>query len=470
MKQRIFFLIILLIPHFFKAYSQSSVDKNFDLRGSLLLDDRINITNGKLNWQEYRISLLPVYKINEKSKLFSDIWIRKLTPSSPFNHTTESVQIREAYIDLYGFLLKNLDLRIGRQRIAWGTADRLNPSDNINPWELEDFWDFGRHTPSNSIQAKYYWKKFTIIGVFTPKFTPSILPDQSWTKAFTPGLPEMWELPLPDGKLTKIILEPHSLTQTNQYPKETLATSTYALKVATTFGKYSVSAGFVHQYSPLPLLTNLAINGVLETLSTDFDIPNKVTATVNATQSYALRDIISLDFSGSIKDIGVWGETALFVPYQSEKLSYLITVKTPLGTLSPKVPDKIISSSTPFLKYTLGFDYTFTKNIYLNFQYVHGFFHEGSKDNLTDWIVLNSEWKSENDRLKVALLNAAYQVTDWKNIGNSSTLFWMPEITYKPIDNVEIKAGIHHIWAGIQSPFFSSRNNSDAYFKMKYSF
>ena len=38
--------------------------------------------------------------------------------------------IREAYLDLsHG----PLDLRIGKQIIAWGRADRINPTDNLTP-------------------------------------------------------------------------------------------------------------------------------------------------------------------------------------------------------------------------------------------------------------------------------------------------------------------------------------------------
>jgi len=66
----------------------------------------------------------------------------------PFETPANRLQLREAYLDLNGLLHSSIDIRIGRQRIAWGSADRLNPSDNLNPQEFEDFWDFGRHTPS----------------------------------------------------------------------------------------------------------------------------------------------------------------------------------------------------------------------------------------------------------------------------------------------------------------------------------
>jgi len=48
-------------------------------------------------------------------------------------------------------LTSTLDIRIGRQRIAWGTADKLNPTDNLNPDDLEDIFDFGKHLDSNIV-------------------------------------------------------------------------------------------------------------------------------------------------------------------------------------------------------------------------------------------------------------------------------------------------------------------------------
>ena len=51
------------------------------------------------------------------------------------------LEIYEGYIDIYGLLLDNLDMRIGKQRIAWGTADKLNVVDNLNPDDFEDILD-----------------------------------------------------------------------------------------------------------------------------------------------------------------------------------------------------------------------------------------------------------------------------------------------------------------------------------------
>ena len=64
--------------------------------------------------------------------------------------------LREAYFEIKGFLLDNVDVKIGRQRIAWGTADELNPKDNIIPLDLSDIWDFSNHLGSDAVQLSVY--------------------------------------------------------------------------------------------------------------------------------------------------------------------------------------------------------------------------------------------------------------------------------------------------------------------------
>lgn len=463
------FILTACLTIFAKVHAQTVEDKPFELNGSLQLDDRIRLKSGGLDWQEYRMSLQPVYKVNDKARLHADIWIRKLITASPFDQPVENVQLREAYIDLYGFLSEHIDVRIGRQRIAWGTADRLNPSDNINPWELEDFWDFGRHTPTNSLLAKYYWNGFTLTAVFTPRFSPSLLPDQSWKAAFMPEVPDRWQIPLPDGTMTDIWLQPLSVSRMENLPERKLKASTYAVKIARDIRNYTVSFGWLRQYAPIPVLTRLSVQGKITSLPTSPDMPVPMNTTVDAMLSYSLRNVVNADFSGSLGSVGVWGEAALFIP-EKTILTRSISIESPMGTFNPVLPDSTIFDGNPYLKYTLGFDYTFPANIYLNVQYVHGFFHEEGRKSLTDWLAWTCEWKSADEKLKLSLLNGAFQVADFNNIKEGCTLFWLPELSYKPVDNVELKAGAHCIFAGKDAPFYPIRKNGDAYLKVKYSF
>lgn len=452
-------------------YAQQTSDETppaLNFNGSLLLDDRIKLNDGELSWQEYRMELRPSYRIGKKARFYADIWVRKLLTSYLFEQPAENVRIREAYVDLYGFLTDNLDIRVGRQRIAWGTADKLNPTDNINPWELEDFWDFGRHTPTNSLQAKYYWNDFTFTAVFTPQFTPSILPDQSWTAAFMPLSPQEMQIPLPGGNSLHIVPSPITIAKSETLPHRKLNAATYAFKVSKNISSYTVSAGWMRQHSPMPMLTSLDIKGEISGVP-----PNSQTAEmntlINATLSYPQRNVLTADFSGAIRSIGVWGEAALFMP-QETILTTNVLIESPLGVVTPHIPDSIVLSKKPYLKYTLGFDYTFPSNIYLNMQYVHGFFHEEGNANLKDYLAWVFEWKSRNERFKIAPINGMIQINGDKNLKDTFSLFWIPEFSYKPVDNVDIIIGMHCIFADQKSPFYAVKENSDAYCKVKFSF
>ncbi|HQI70687.1 MAG TPA: hypothetical protein PLT47_08045, partial [Bacteroidales bacterium] len=145
-------------------------EPKLSINGYIQADDRLQFNGGKLNRQEYRLDVKLDYKPFDRGKLFTEVWLRAY--KYPEIYTVGDLSdkkkilnfdadVREAYFDIYGLFTKNLDVRIGRQRIAWGTADRLNPTDNLNPYDMEDIWDFGRHLGSNAIKLTYYAGTFT---------------------------------------------------------------------------------------------------------------------------------------------------------------------------------------------------------------------------------------------------------------------------------------------------------------------
>ena len=99
-------------------------------------------------------------------------------------------ELVEAYADVHGFLLPQLDLRLGRQRIVWGTAERVSVVDNVNPLNLEDPWDYGRRLASDAVKLKAYFSVLTLEAVYVPYFTPALLPaDASSAVSMPDGLP-----------------------------------------------------------------------------------------------------------------------------------------------------------------------------------------------------------------------------------------------------------------------------------------
>ena len=207
MKTRNLFLSMLLLVSF-SSITNAQEDNRLKLSGELLTDERL-LLNDKNDWawNENRLTIKLDKKITDNSKFYSEVWLRNIglpgiTKSNdlynkgivdPYN-----LEVREAYVQLFGFLTKNLDVTIGRQRIVWGTADKLNPTDNLNPLDLEDILDFGRRRGSDAINMNYYINNdFSLQGVFIPFFQPANMPVGIFANALNP------QMELPQGVVLK---------------------------------------------------------------------------------------------------------------------------------------------------------------------------------------------------------------------------------------------------------------------------
>ena len=116
-------------------------------------------------WDSTTLGMKATAPISENFSAYSEVWLRSTgfpgrlpTPEAMRENLVYPtfLDIREAYLDVYGFMWDNVDLRIGKQRIAWGKADRLNPTDNLNPYDFSDLFLMGEKTPSNALKVSAY--------------------------------------------------------------------------------------------------------------------------------------------------------------------------------------------------------------------------------------------------------------------------------------------------------------------------
>ena len=190
-------LIILIAIVIILGFSVLSAESGINLNGYFQTDNRMLIKDDHdFSWHEYRLDLQLEAYPSDNTHFFSEVWLRsignsKIQSSSDLSEidkiASSNLYFKEAYLDVYGFLCKDLDVRIGRQRITWGTADKLNPTDNLNPDDLEDMWDFGRHLSSDGLKATYYLGDYELSAVYIPKFTPAVLPGGEWATALSPS-------------------------------------------------------------------------------------------------------------------------------------------------------------------------------------------------------------------------------------------------------------------------------------------
>ncbi len=419
--------------------------------GVLLLDHRLLAKAPyDFSFKEYRLEL-KAEATTEKTKFFSTLWVRSLGFASVKSSadlfvrektTPFEAQIREAYIDLYGFLFPWLDLRVGRQRIAWGTADRVNPTDNLNPDDLEDIWDFGRHLGSDALKATCYLSNFTLTGVFIPHFTPASPPLPEWAEAFLPAL----AIPgLKIGQLKNEII----------LPANTLRSSSLAgLKITSNFRGYDFSLSYVRGRDDLPLLRDV----IVENLNGD-------TADVLARLVYPRMNILGLDMAGALAGVGLWAEAAVFFPERVVG-EYVFPVSN-LGVIRQT---NVALRNRAYSKFVLGADYTFPSGIYLNGQFAHGFLHERGASELSDYFLVNVEWRLFHDKLKLIPLAGCLAISEWRQWPDQMTLIWVPSIEYRGAANAEIVAGIRVITGPGDSSFGRLKDRDEFFLRFKYSF
>jgi hypothetical protein len=161
----------------------------------------------------------------------------------------------------------------------------------------------------------------------------------------------------------------------------------------------------------------------------------------------------------------VWGEAALFLPEKVEMPTYL---QTPDGLQQQTI--SVALEDEAYLKFVLGMDYTFESGWFVNMQFLHGFFHERGRDNLNDYVVGRIEKGFLNDELTIVPFGFALAITDWDDIGNNYGLAGMPEISYRPADNVELILGAVILEGKGDNMFSSIKANDELYFKAKVSF
>jgi len=446
MRNKLFFLMVLFI------IIPSAIWAQVGLKGYILTDTRVFLEDQRFYWNENRLDLQIDASLSESAHIYSELWVRGFgfsdvkTSADLMARQKDKVQpwnmvLREAYLDLYGFLLPDLDIRIGRQRIAWGTADKLNPTDNLNPYDLEDIWDFGRHLGSNAIKASYYLGDYTLTGVYIPVFIPAVLPTQDWAQALSP------ELALPPG------FTQNNLEDQIQTPENTLKNFTAAFKIAKNFFGYDFSMSYLYGWDDLPIVTNVGLTPVNLTGAVD----------IATTLAYKRMQVFGLDMAGSLGKIGVWAEGAIFFPEKTE-------MTTDLSAFGYGIQTSLALDDEPYMKYVIGMDYSFKNGIYLNCQYLHGFIHERGRENLEDYFMFGAEKKLLNDKLKITSIAGGLEIKDFSEIKDNYAILYGPEITYYPVDNAEIIIGGHIIEGKSTTVFGRVKKNDEVYVKVRYSF
>lgn len=92
-----------------------------------------------------------------------------------FDSSRDTSRVREFYIEARK---GSFDVRLGSQIIAWGRADRLNPTDNLTPRDFTLLVTDTDEDRFGSLAAKMSWNfdaGVSLTGVWLPRFRPNVI-------------------------------------------------------------------------------------------------------------------------------------------------------------------------------------------------------------------------------------------------------------------------------------------------------
>ena len=389
------------------------------------------------------------------------------------------LEAHAAYIDVYK-ILPHLDLRIGRQVVTWGTADKFSPTNNVNTLDLSDPLLFGKALANNMIRLDYNpWRDLIITAVWVPIFRPAQLPRTAPVAIEDITRPASIQEDDIRSQVRGLqnLYKPTRINAVALQPDPTIQNSQFGLRIATRLpsklGGQDVSLSYYHGRFGIPS----------PAWSINQNFPDGSKGLVTAILMWPRMDVLGFDMAGTFQKlggIGYWVEGAVFFPQEITYGLYddahplTITGHDPItfipkgdGTyqLNQKYPEAqrgTIIPSTPFVKLTAGVDYSWNKYLYTNLQYVHGFIDEfgaginayarpgytladgatgiRTEQRLGEYLIAGADLKLFSDQLLIRFFGA-FKIPSVYDADPKFTAVLFPQLAWAVWDATELSCG-----------------------------
>jgi hypothetical protein len=411
------------------AFSEVSLNGSIETENGLILktsqlQNNMNTLGIKLEYggDTYHLFANPELQVSALGTVSTISELQGVDSIAPY-----TISLKEAYLDIYEFILPALDVRIGKQIVVWGTGDRINPTSNFCPADLSDLFDWGEKLGVTAFLMNLYIGDLIVTGIYSPVFTPTLLPINFQQMA--------------GADLG---------TNTLELPGRALGeTQAVAVRVNWPLFTFDFSASYYYGRYTIPVVYEVWVQADQSIESTKSNFPR--------------LHVVGADFSGSLFDLGVWGELGVFIP---EPYSSKMYYNHPIDgwILTEDV------ASAPYVRYVLGTDYTFKNGLYVNFQFAHGFDHEIGSDQVNDYFITRVEKSFFDDRLKIMPFTVIFTVSEWGDIANNYGLGWIPEVQFFPSDNLELSIGCYLLHGSGDNLFNNLKDDDALFFRAKVSF
>jgi hypothetical protein len=316
------------------------------------------------------------------------------------------IDVPELYVEVSDLVLDGFNLRVGQQIVSWGVADQFNPTNLLNSDDLIDPLLFGKQLGNFMVKADYWvTDDYSISAVLVPLFRPARLPTTA-----SLGVAQLGRVPFLEDELRWRVETERSAAErffqtptvlnsvTIDTPDTSFENMQAAFRLAGTVLEqdWALSYYYGRNDFPVPLKNHTTQDAAVRCAEPPFgELCTAGHLLTDVTLGYPKMHAYGLNVAGEIF-VGYRVEAALYVPEKSKmKLTQQgvtlggFPVPEPEydydgdGVSGPGRKRPTIVDDTPFLKWTVGLDYTFPANVYANLMWVHGLADEFGAG---DWI------------------------------------------------------------------------------------
>lgn len=328
-------------------------------------------------------------------------------------------ELREAYIQ---YVAESWDLRAGRQIIIWGKADGVQITDVISPFDYTEFlaqdYDDIR-MPVDAFKLRYLRDQMTVELVWVPVFQSSILPvgDNPW--AIEADIPDDMEISYEDPVV----------------PERKPGNSEIGGKVSFYLTGIDLAFSSLYTWDKFPVMNQTLVESPDGDRLTIQPEHNRLT-------------FVGFEFSTAYRSLVFRGESAFYSGQYFEPQD---------------ISDGLLKKNT--INWLLGVDWYPGGGWTLSAQFA-------------DFFILDYDEKIGSDQHEVqptfsiskSLLRETLTLSTFGYIGiNDSDLFNRSSMDYALTDGLHLEAGID-FFAGDEGAFGQYKDNTEVWFKAKYSF
>jgi hypothetical protein len=450
-------ILLLLVPFTF-LNSYAGVGNNFSFSGYLKNETSLGMKAlNEVPKFKNIASLSGEYTLNDQFAVFTSgrywydaaySWRDKYDKAQALmQHVQRTDWLRDCYLD---YTSDKLDMRLGKQQVAWGQADGITILDRVNPFDLSEYWlqdMVDLRIPLWMANVKYSPKLNSTLQLL-------VVPDFEQSTAAPPGAP----LTFRSYTLYDSWKKGKNVVEDIQYPAKKFENSTFGVQWSDRIGDLDYTFNYLHGYyysaSTYTRLYNPAGNRY--SFLREFKQWNMYGTSFNKTFTNP----------GPMKGITLRGD---FAYYNREPVYYGVDG----SSLGYHLWDNVF--------WLLGVDKYIATGWLASFQFAQ-YIMEDAKPGVTNrgvpQITLNRYTYGPADQIENIF---SFKLTkSFMHDRMKPEFFWTgtddnqgrisPKVTYEIKDNLWLTVGAHYFYGKVQDTNGQFRESSQVFMNVKYAF